>query len=247
MNALILSLKNRTVTETAEIMALQAEVLARSQAVVRVTTPEEQDKAVEAQASLARYIRAVDSSAEAAKKPINEIRKKIIDWNKAMVELADTEGNRLAAMCNEFQLAEQRRVTAAKIAQDETVLPLERECNAKVAAAQTVDEQEAIREEYREKIADAAPPVPEVYRSKGQQIRYTWEIQVRDIHTLYRNHPHCVKLTELKSEITMLLEQGVIVKGVTAKKIFNSGVRLTKDLPAIEVETNQNKNEEKSQ
>ncbi len=237
MNSLVVNFKKGTLSPTAEIQALEAEALAKSAQIVHVNTAAEQELAVAAQATLARFIRNCDNSAEAAKKPINLIRAKIIEWNKEMIKKADAEGMRVAQLVNEFQLAESRRVAAARRAQDETASALERVMEQKISTARSLDEIEAIRENFRDKIAAEAPPVEDVARSSGQVVKQEWDITVQDIHLLYRHHPNCVKLTALNGEIKELLNGGATVRGVLSKKITKSGVRLTKELPAIEIQT----------
>jgi hypothetical protein len=65
-------------------------------------------------------------------------------------------------------------------------------------------------------------------------VREDWEITVNDLHALYRAHPFAVKLEPRLSELRQLLDAGIKVAGVTAKKITKVGVRLPGAPKAIE-------------
>jgi len=56
-------------------------------------------------------------------------------------------------------------------------------------------------------------------------VKTEWEITVTDKYTLARYHPNCVKITPLLSEIKLLLDEGLPVRGVDAEKVVKASVR----------------------
>ena len=89
-----------------------------------------------------------------------------------------------------------------------------------LAAAESIERQDAIQEKFNAE--SAALPVPEQHKAQGQRVTESWEVTVSDIWTLARAHPSCVKMEPLVSEIKKLLDLGVKVHGVTAKKVVSS-------------------------
>lgn len=221
-------------TPTQWIAELEKDVLARAESITQVTNAEEQEQAVAAQAGLAMYVRRVQTAEEKAKRPLNDLRKKILDLSKALTANADEAGNRIGALVADFQTAEKIRVAAARRVQDLVASALEQERDQRLSEAQSVNEQDQIRGEFNELIAAEAKPV-ETARTDGQVIKEDWEITVNNIFDLFRAHPGCCKITPLVSEIKTLLNMGVKVHGVNAKKITTASVRLVKEREAISI------------
>jgi hypothetical protein len=223
------------VTSTEWSERLNHEVLARAEQITSVATAEEQNKAVEAQAGLARAIRAWQTAEAKIKEPLNEIRGKVIAMSKANIAELDEAGSRIGKLCANYQLLEMKRTGAARRLQDETLAGLSRERDEKLSKAQSVAEIEAIEAEYRQVIADSAPPVPPVPKAAGQVVAEQWNVQIVDIWLLARAHPSCVKIEPRLTEIKALLNAGIKVAGVTAQKETKSTVRLKPEQKAIEV------------
>lgn len=123
---------------------------------------------------------------------------------------------------------------------------------AKEAARRAQDEAEACRlqaEQDAQKAAQASNAVQEraselAYvesrpiqqsRSSGQRMASDWEINVVNPYELAKYHPDCVNITARLSEIKARLNQGLEVKGVTAKKIIKAGVIAGRERAAIDV------------
>jgi len=233
-SVLVVNIAKREVAATDWITNLETEVLVRSGAIKSVNDAREQALACEAQASLARYIRAVDNAAESAKKPINEIRAKIIALNKSLIARVDAEGNRIGKLVSDFQIAENNRVAAARRLQDAQAHQIERERDQKLLEARTLEQQQAIKDEYVEQIAAVAAPIAPV-KAEGQVVREDWTVQVVDIWLLARTMPACVKIEPRLAEIKDLLNQGVKIPGILAEKVTKSTVRLGREREAITV------------
>lgn len=226
---MLVALKAGTVSPTEWIRSLEMEMLARSQTVVKVDSAEDQQKAVEAQHGLARYLRKIQEAETKAKEPLNQLRKKIGDLCKELSARAEAEGNRLGAMVSQFQIEEKLRQGAARRLADESASALEKERDRLLSQAKSLPEIETIQNEFRDQLAAEAKPVLPIARSNGQVVREEWEIEIFDLITLFRAHPFCCKITPVISEIKQLLDMGIDVHGVRAKKVTKSGVRLKKE------------------
>jgi len=62
-------------------------------------------------------------------------------------------------------------------------------------------------------------------KAEGQTTRTEWEVNIVDIWALARGHPACVKIEPRLSEIKSLLDEGVKVAGVTARRVTMVSVR----------------------
>lgn len=232
--ALVVDLAKRDVQPTPALVEALVDALRRAKAVVAVGTAQEQKTAVETQAVLAWYIQTCDYAAEAVKKPLNELRTKIIALNKQLVAAVTPEEQRIGQLIADFQLVEQRRVAAERRLADEQAAALERERDAELAKAKTVEEQDIIQDHYRDALASKIL-APEPARAQGQVVREDWDITVTDIWLLARAKPSCVKIEPRLSEIKSLLNAGVKVEGVSARKITKASVRLRAGPEAISV------------
>jgi hypothetical protein len=143
-------------------------------------------------------------------------------------ELQRVENERRAQAA---KLEEERRRLAAEAAQADAArraeiakLEAEAKRQLELSAAASVAESNRINEEFNR--TNAAVPVVEIKRSEGQVVREDWDITITNEWQLARAHPTCVKLTPLLSEIRMLLDAGVKVAGVSAKRVVKSSVRV---------------------
>ena len=106
---------------------------------------------------------------------------------------------------------------------------------AELAVAETVEQADNIKEKYAMERAGAASQPIEAVRSEGQVVKTEWEVTVENLPLLYLKHPQCVKLEPRMQEIKSLLDLGITVAGVSAKKVVKSGVRLKPERKAVDV------------
>ena len=154
-------------------------------------------------------------AAEAAKRLEEErIAREAREAEQQALRLKAEADARIAAAKNEAERIELQRLAAIQEAQTHADLDrIEAERAAQVKAL----DQEAI-----------APA-----KAAGQAVRSDWEVEVYDVHALYRSHPNCVKLEPLVGEIKSLLNAGVDVKGVRGKRVLKSEVRLGRSLDLV--------------
>ncbi len=131
-----------------------------------------------------------------------------------------------AARAQREAASSQERHAAASLA-------LEIERQRKLAEAENHARLDAINDEHCRQVA--ALPTVEAARAEGQVVKFDWDIVCTDVWALARAHPMCVKIEPRLNEIRSLLDQGLKVAGVTARKVAKSSVRLAPERKAIEV------------
>lgn len=209
--------------------------LCAASVVGRVTSVEEQERAVDAQKALQTLLNAVESARQFAKEPVLTFGRSIDQAAKDFIEELKAEMLRISTLIGTYQQQELARQRAEQQAQNEKLLAIEREKAAALAKAKTEAEVDAVQEHYNNKAAVMAPPPAEPARANGQRIVTDWDIVVTDIHELYRHHPNAVKMEPRLSEIKELLKRGDKVRGVRASEVVRAGVRVGSQLKAIEV------------
>jgi hypothetical protein len=166
-----------------------------------------------------------------------------------LAEAAKLEAERRAAELAAFREAElqkqrldaeaaelARNQAEAKNAEDRArceVARLELERQQALAQAASHEQLDRINEQHAQAVADL--PVAAPVRAEGQRVREEWAITVTDIWLLAKAHPVCVKIEPRLSEIKQLLDAGVKVAGVTAKREIKAGVTGGRLRPAIDV------------
>lgn len=216
------------VSVTLDAETLKADALESSALIFRVRNAVEHGKAVEAQTKLLGLIRGVEKTRKKLKEPVLELARQIDNKAGQFIQQLEEEGMRIGALVNEFQELERAKQVAEAQLLTDSLNRLERERAEKVSLAESVGEQDKINEEYSRKVQEATAVTPAPVRAKGQMVKSDWDITISDINLLYRAHPTCVDLKPRVSEIKALLDAGVDVKGVTAKKAVKATVRTSK-------------------
>jgi hypothetical protein len=223
-----------TISFTTEAETMRAEALESSALISKVESADDNKRAVAAQQKLLTLCRAVEKARKAVKEPVLNLGRTIDMRADSFIAEVKDEGMRLAKVINDFQEKERVRMVAEQQLQNAAISTLEREMNEKITCADTIEEQERIREEYaeRQRMASSASTAPA--RAHAQIVKTEWEITVTDLHQLYRNHSHCVELKPRLSEIKALLDSGVTVHGVRAERKAKATVRSEKPQKALE-------------
>lgn len=215
---------------------LKENALAAGALIARVNSPEEQAEAVEAQRAIKALIKQVEDSRVAIKAPVLELGKKIDATAKAYVEDLAKEDQRLSALCGDYQMLLLKKQRAEEKARNAELLEIERKKQEEIAKARNHEHLEAIEEKFHHQVAAVNPPLVVVSKAEGQVVKEEWEVEVvHDPYLLMRNFPNCIKPVPILTEIKRLLDQGVKIPGVTAKKVVKSSVRLSPQPKLIEV------------
>ena len=230
-----LDLTKRECSATEYALQMKAAALEGSALVARVDNAAQQTIAVAAQTELHRVTKQFSKAEEAAKAPLNALRTAIIGLGKTLTLELEAEGMRLARLVGDFQEKERVRMLAEQEAARKGIEALRKQEMEAIAAAKTVEAQDAVKEQFAQMATNTAQAVTAPVKAKGQATRVEWEVEVVDIALLYRCHSPCVKLTPILTEIKNLLDMGLDVKGIRAKKVVLSGVRLAPERKAVEI------------
>jgi len=223
-----------SVTWTPEAIRLKTEALEAAAVVAVVTNPVQQAAAVEAQRALKAMANDCEKARKACKEPVLEFGRRIDSSAAAFRKELDAELMRLGKAVGDFVTAQEAKRRAEEALRLKELAEIERKRLAELAKAETHDQIDAVQEKFNE-AARNVPVIAPPPRATGQVVRDDWEITVTDIWLLARAHPGCVRIEELKSEIKALLNAGVDVKGVSAKRVTTSGVRVGRTPAALEM------------
>lgn len=214
------------------ILDLKAQALENCALLNRCESPADQVELVNAQKYLKGVLSAVEKGRKDAKQPILDAGRMLDELvAKEVAELND-EGNRVARLVNDYQERERIKAAAAQALLQKQIDEEERKKNELLKNATTIAEADQIRDESSQRVAvaqqkQAAAAPPQV---RGQSVRDEWEITIVNPFKLAQFHPQCVEVTPRLSEIKILLNQGISVNGVTAKKVVKSSVRASRPI-----------------
>ena len=217
---------------TNEADELKAAALECAGLIGRVSNAAEQELAVAAQKELHRVLSLTEAARKAVKEPVLDYGRKIDDTAKKFIAELKEEEIRIARLVGNFQTLELAKARAAEAARLKELADVERRRQEELSRATSHDEYDAIQERANEEAASV--PVVTHVKVAGQVVKEDWEIDVSDIWALARAHPMCVKIEPRRSEIKQLLDAGITPAGVKARKVVVSGVRLGRELAAIE-------------
>jgi hypothetical protein len=207
-----------------EAEKLREDALESASLIQVVESPSTNQMAFEAQAAILGLIRSVQKVQKQLKQPLNKLRAEIDQKSDDYILKLQEESSRLSVLMGNWHALEMAKRRAAEAKQIEALRENERKREEEVSKAETLDEVAEIREKYQDKanLFVAPPPPP---KPSGQLVREMWDIQVRDIWLLARMHPTCVKIEPRILQIRELLDAGMEVAGVEAKKIMAVSAR----------------------
>lgn len=195
---------------------------------------------IETQAALTKALQpAVDLLAEieAGRKrwvaPFLTEQRRANDAAKAMSAPLLDEVTRRNAELGSFQALQRRKAESARIAAELELSELNRKRHEALAQAESHDEVDAINTDHDNQAQAVSLAEPVV--AAEQKVKEDWEVTVTDIHKLYSAQPTtCSVPIPRLSVIKTLLDAGVNVPGVVAKKVVVSKLHKTR-VGAIEV------------
>lgn len=211
---------------SAEVQAAIETALSESALIGKVTTPEQNANAFEAQKKLKIILSLIEDTRKALKDPALEYGRRIDAFSRTAGKEVSDELTRISTAIGTFQEEENARRRAAEALRVKELNEIERKKQEALSKAKDTEEMNAIQARACEE--SKAVPIVRENRLQGQVVGEKWEITVTNPHELARMHPTCVRITELKSEITKLLDAGVMVHGINAKRVTTSGVRVSR-------------------
>lgn len=213
-----------------QILNLKAQALENCALLNKCENPEDQTALVNAQKYLKGVLTMMETSRKDAKKPIIDAGRLLDDLISKESKELNEEGMRVAGLVNEYQERERIKSAAAQALLQKQIDEEERKKNELLKNVVSVAEADQIRDESAQRVAyvqqkqvEAAPA-----QVRGQVVREDWDIFVEDVYKLARFHCQCVSITPKLTEIKILLNQGIQVNGVTAKKKISSTVRASR-------------------
>lgn len=211
---------------SADVQQAIESALTESALIGKVTSPEQNANAFEAQKKLKIILALIEDTRTAVKEPALEYGRRIDAFAKqASKEILD-EQRRLATAISVFQGEEQQRRLAAESLRSKELNEIEQRRQEALAKAKDTEEMNAIQARACEE--SKALPIVRDSAIKGQVVSEKWEITVTNANELARMHPQCVYITERKREIEKLLDAGLMVHGINAKRVTTSGVRVSR-------------------
>jgi len=222
------------VSWTGEAVALRDEALAKAGVITAVTNQAELEACVSAHVQV-RIMRAeAERARKECKQPVLDFGRTIDGSAKEFVKPLAIEDERLSRLASDYEAvqAQQRRAVEALRLAD--LADIERRKQEQLAQAQTIEEIDDIQERAGEEARAAAAPLQSV-RAEGQVVREDWEITITDIWALAKASPACVNMEPRLIHIKALLNGGVKLPGVEAKKIINSTVRVTRPTEPLRI------------
>lgn len=188
--------------------------------VTAVGSANENQLATEVLSTIKTVLKEIEAARKAVKAPVIEVGKQIDAAAQSFTNALKEEESRIEELMRDYIVVEFEKSKAAAAQYNSRLTDLEREREAKLAQAADGAAIDAIKEEYDLKHA-ALGDAPSMNTAKGQMVKEEWKIVISDIHALYRAHPACVSMEPRLTEIKSLLDAGVKVIGVTAKKEVN--------------------------
>jgi len=241
----LIRLEGMAVALDAGAPQIRESLLAESEFIVGVDSPEENEVAQRAFAKIKRLLAEVEGTRKDIKDPVLQLGRDIDATAKMFCDDLVREATRLGGLMGGYlqrvadrqrrEQEERRRIEAERIAAERAELArIEDERKAAIAAAKTPDAVNLANQVATEKVVDihfdrpVAAPVParrEPLRPVGQTARPDWNIIVLDYMTLATAFPQCVVMTPAVAEIKRLLAAGIEVPGIKAEPITRVGVR----------------------
>ena len=215
-----------SVTLTAEAEELKSKALALAAVVPEViTTPEEQEVAVQAQIAIQEARKECENTRQLCKQPVLEFGRRIDALAKSYCAPLDEAMEQVSAPLRDFQAAEDARKRAAEALQLAELTKLERKRQQELAAATTIEKIDEIQHRINDEVRAASVPIEAPPKAKGQCVGWDWEIVVPNPHLLAKERPDCVRIEPDLRAIKDLLNAGVEIRSIQAKRVLNSTVR----------------------
>lgn len=216
-----------------EADALKESALTRSALIGKVANSQQNQDAFGAVSDIHNLLAQIEKAREELKRPALEYGRRLDAKVKQWIEDLKAEELRLNTAMGNYQQHELARLRDATLAANSELAEIEQRRHAALANAETDEERDAIAARFDEEAR--CVQLPKANKPEGQQIKADFDVQIQDIHELYRFHPNCVKMEPRVSEIKAILNGGGTVKGVVAKPIIKASARVSKQPTAIEI------------
>lgn len=206
-----------------------------------VRNADENEAAVRAQTALKTVEKQIEGAYRAAKDPIVRLGRNLDTIYKDLISELAQEYGRIGNLAAQFALAENRRLAAERIAQQEAIDKLEREKHAAIAATPDPVKQVQVIVDFSRR-AETELPLPSApVRAPGQKVREDWQIEPIDLvqfarWVLMSGRWECLHLEVNKTAVKELLKGGMKeIPGLKCDKKAQAGVTLPREQKTIDV------------
>lgn len=210
--------------------------LAAAKVVTAVSDPITRDVAHEALVDLVKIVKEVEASRLAVTRPIDALKKRVMDRAAEFIRDVVIESERLKGLLTDYQRrldaearAEAQRQEAARKAEEDR---LRNEAEAKAAAAQPgapapAPEPTVAPAPPRTQTLFAAPALQPQAKLAGSMTRRPWKYKVEDMGKLFAARPDLCRLEEIPSLVNAAIAGGLReCPGLTIYQDVQVGVRV---------------------
>lgn len=209
-------------------------LLIESKAVISIQSSDDVEKAIAVVSALKGIAKTIEAHRKVAKEPVLQLGNAIDSEAKSFSSPITLEVKRLETAVGSFQLAERRKAEEAqRKAQEEAQKAIEAAEKAKSNPANELDALDAELEAELavDRVAEIAPVQTKV---SGASTRKDCDIEIEDIHALYKAHPECVKLEVKLLSVRDLINRGILdIPGVKLTETIKVSARASSSIKTL--------------
>ena len=193
----------------------------------QVTTGQQNQVATDVLRDLGTLRRAAVKAHKEIKAPLLKCGRDLDAKLKEAIELLSAEEDRIGNMTGEYvMLEEAKRRSEAALQSAES----DKQLHAELASAKSLDDHQRIREEHALIAQLSQPKVDQPIRAEGQSVREVWDVEVIDklalaAWAIKTNLVHLIEITPRLTAIRELLDKGMMIPGIEAKRVSKVQVR----------------------
>lgn len=218
---------SRTVEATERFRALVTAALEESYLVNRCDNETDNQRLTVALVLVEKVRKELEECRVQCKAPVLEFCRAIDAFFAAETKGLLDEKTRLGTMAGNYHTILQQQARAAEALRKKELDDIERRKQEQLQAAKSHDEIDAIQARANQEV-QAAMPLPQQIRARGQTVTPDVDFDVFDIDALYRSHPHLVKMEPKRTEIKASLKAGIALPGVRKLDVVRVGTRVGK-------------------
>lgn len=222
-----------TVTIDKNLTEDRDRLLVESKAVISIQSSDDVEKAIAVVSALKGIAKTIEAHRKVAKEPVLQLGTAIDSEAKSFSSPITLEVKRLETAVGSFQLAERRKAEEAqRKAQEEA----KKAIDAASAAQSSGNELDALDAELEAELAvsQVSEITPIQTKVAGAKTRADYDIEVEDIHALYKAHPECVKLEVKLLSVRDLINRGILdIPGVKLTETIKVSARASSSIKTL--------------
>lgn len=216
--------RDLTVEISPEYIALRDEAVGMAALITRVDSPESNETAAAAAKECGELRRLAARAHKEAKAPIIKCGRDLDAKLDEATAALSAEESRLAHLTGDYVAGIEAQRRAALAAAEAAARAEENKLQEALSKTADIDEQQRIREAAAfaaQQRGQELAPMPT--RAAGQSLREEWTIEIINAHELCAwaaktGMVSCLKIEIRKTEMVAILDRGIVVPGLNAKK-----------------------------